>query len=136
MSSILMHRVFVYGTLKNSQPNNYLLNDSCHGVAQLIGKGITKSLYPLVVACRYNIPFLLPFEGKGKVRSNLGFFFFINKSNILVCRCEFLNFTELSKKCKKKKLILTGTSFIFFRSLVCMEPPPRRIQLNKLLQII
>lgn len=65
MSSTLMHRVFVYGTLKTSQPNNYVLQ-TCHGVAQFIGKGITKSLYPLVVACRYNIPFLLPFEGKGK----------------------------------------------------------------------
>ena len=60
-------RVFVYGTLKTGQPNNGVLSSPENGFAQLIGLGSTAEKYPLVVASRYNIPFLLNKQGIGKV---------------------------------------------------------------------
>ncbi|PAA62679.1 hypothetical protein BOX15_Mlig025012g3, partial [Macrostomum lignano] len=54
------HLVFVYGTLKRDNFNHRLLTD-----AEFIGTAVTKEPYPLVIASRYNIPFLLPYAGQG-----------------------------------------------------------------------
>ena len=60
-----MHFVFVYGTLKNGQPNHYLLENEANGVKIFCGKAKTVKKFPLVVASRYNIPFLLDCAGTG-----------------------------------------------------------------------
>lgn len=57
--------VFVYGTLKQGQPNHHLLQNSRNGEAKFIDKGQTVEKYPLVVGTRYNIPFLLNERGVG-----------------------------------------------------------------------
>ena len=61
-----LHKVFVYGTLKTGQPNNYLLKGP--GVARLVGAAKLAQRYPLVVAPSYGNPCLLAKEGDGKVR--------------------------------------------------------------------
>ncbi|GAB1611133.1 putative gamma-glutamylcyclotransferase CG2811 isoform X1 [Argonauta hians] len=62
-----LERVFVYGTLKRGQPNHIHLENAANGLAKFIGEAYTKHTYPLVVASDSNIPFMLPFEGKGKL---------------------------------------------------------------------
>ncbi|XP_012543559.1 putative gamma-glutamylcyclotransferase CG2811 isoform X2 [Monomorium pharaonis] len=54
-----LHRVFVYGTLKRGEPNHGLIKDTANGYAKFLGLGRTTVPYPLVIATKYNIPFLL-----------------------------------------------------------------------------
>ncbi|KAJ8307006.1 hypothetical protein KUTeg_015090 [Tegillarca granosa] len=65
-----MHLVFVYGTLKTGQPNNYLLDNPENGYKKYIGKGVTEEKFPLVIASQYNIPFMLPAAGNEKGQVN------------------------------------------------------------------
>lgn len=58
-------KVFVYGTLKSGQPNHFWITDSSNGSAQLQSAGTTSEKYPMVIATRYNIPFLLDLPGTG-----------------------------------------------------------------------
>lgn len=60
-----MARVFVYGTLKRGQPNHPEMINGVHGIARFQGKGLTVEKYPLVIAGKYNIPFLLNTPGIG-----------------------------------------------------------------------
>jgi len=62
-----MEPVFVYGTLKQNQPNNYHLNDTKNGSAIFRSVAVTVNKYPLVISTKYNIPFLLQNEGTGHV---------------------------------------------------------------------
>lgn len=55
----LEHLVFVYGTLKKSQPNHPVLVESKNGQAKFICIGQTLDRWPLVIASQYNIPYLL-----------------------------------------------------------------------------
>uniref|UniRef100_A0A3Q0SCL2 Gamma-glutamylaminecyclotransferase n=1 Tax=Amphilophus citrinellus TaxID=61819 RepID=A0A3Q0SCL2_AMPCI len=64
-SSVLMSRVFVYGTLKKGQPNYHRMFDSNNGKAEYLGSAFTTQKYPLVIATKYNIPFLLNIPGQG-----------------------------------------------------------------------
>jgi len=57
---------FVYGTLKRGEPNHHWLTDTTNGSATFIGTGVIQNKYPLVIASRYNIPFLVDKEGTGK----------------------------------------------------------------------
>ena len=61
------HRIFVYGTLKTGEPNKWHLNEEQNGKAKLLAAAETVSKYPLVVATKFNIPFLLAAEGTGHV---------------------------------------------------------------------
>lgn len=61
------HLVFVYGTLKTGQPNHHVMNDAKNGAATFVGKARTEKKWPLVISSKYNIPFLLPHEGRGNV---------------------------------------------------------------------
>ncbi|XP_043965661.1 gamma-glutamylaminecyclotransferase C-like [Gambusia affinis] len=61
-----MHRVFVYGSLKRSQPNYPYMTDSNNGKAEFLSTAVTVQKYPLVIATNYNIPFLLNLPGQGK----------------------------------------------------------------------
>lgn len=58
-------KVFVYGTLKNGQPNHYWMTDTKNGAALFIDKGMTQTKFPLIVATKYNIPCLLNAMGTG-----------------------------------------------------------------------
>lgn len=62
-----MEPVFVYGTLKRNQPNNYHLNEINNGSAVFRSLASTVEKYPLVISTKYNIPFLLQKEGIGNV---------------------------------------------------------------------
>ncbi|OQV14503.1 putative gamma-glutamylcyclotransferase [Hypsibius exemplaris] len=57
------HLVFVYGTLKAGEPNHDFLQPPHDAV--FIGKGATVERFPLVIASRYNIPFVLDAVGQG-----------------------------------------------------------------------
>lgn len=63
--------VFVYGTLKRSEPNHHVIDPSLHtspdttGVSKFIGTARTEGRFPLVIGTRFNIPFLLDREGIG-----------------------------------------------------------------------
>ncbi|XP_072937633.1 putative gamma-glutamylcyclotransferase CG2811 isoform X2 [Epargyreus clarus] len=61
----MAHKVFVYGTLKQHEPNHHWLTNPNHGVARFVAPGVTKTKYPLIIATRYNIPFLLFSPGNG-----------------------------------------------------------------------
>lgn len=62
---ILMARVFVYGTLKKGQPNFFRMFDSANGKAEFLASACTTQKYPLVIAGKYNVPFLLSIPGRG-----------------------------------------------------------------------
>lgn len=62
-----MESVFVYGTLKQGQPNFYHLEGTENGNALFKSVGTTVKKYPLVISTKYNIPFLLHKEGVGHV---------------------------------------------------------------------
>ncbi|XP_042369299.1 LOW QUALITY PROTEIN: gamma-glutamylaminecyclotransferase B-like [Plectropomus leopardus] len=67
-----MTRVFVYGTLKKGQPNYYRMFESVNGKAEFLASARTTQKYPLVIAGKYNIPFLLNIPGKGhRVRGEI-----------------------------------------------------------------
>ncbi|XP_062862047.1 gamma-glutamylaminecyclotransferase B-like [Trichomycterus rosablanca] len=61
----MMH-IFVYGTLKQGQPNHYRMLDAMNGKAEFLGRALTIDKYPLVIAGEYNIPFLLNLPGEGQ----------------------------------------------------------------------
>ncbi|KAK7792149.1 hypothetical protein R5R35_000416 [Gryllus longicercus] len=58
-------KVFVYGTLKQNEPNHYWILDKSEGFSRFICKAQTVEKYPLIIASRYNIPFLLDVPGQG-----------------------------------------------------------------------
>uniref|UniRef100_A0A8C9USD7 Gamma-glutamylaminecyclotransferase n=1 Tax=Spermophilus dauricus TaxID=99837 RepID=A0A8C9USD7_SPEDA len=60
-----MALVFVYGTLKQGQPNHKVLLDCANGFAAFQGRGRTAKPYPLVIAGEHNIPWLLHLPGRG-----------------------------------------------------------------------
>ncbi|XP_010219607.1 PREDICTED: gamma-glutamylaminecyclotransferase isoform X2 [Tinamus guttatus] len=60
-----MARVFVYGTLKQGQPNYGHMLNTAKGIAKFQGRGRTVERYPLVIAGKYNIPYMLNMPGTG-----------------------------------------------------------------------
>ena len=54
-----MNCVFVYGTLKQGQPNHYLLENESNGQKVFCGHAKTVKKYPMVIGSRYNIPYIL-----------------------------------------------------------------------------
>ncbi|XP_013395290.1 gamma-glutamylaminecyclotransferase-like isoform X3 [Lingula anatina] len=66
MASLTLHRVFVYGTLKRGEPNHHVMTNTENGTAKFVGEGKTTESWPLVIASKYNIPFLLHCKGKGQ----------------------------------------------------------------------
>lgn len=59
--------IFVYGTLKRNYPNNYVLQNRDNGQSKFICVGRTVELFPLIMATKYDIPFLLDKCGIGNV---------------------------------------------------------------------
>ncbi|MBN3307627.1 GGACT glutamylaminecyclotransferase, partial [Amia calva] len=60
-----MTQIFVYGTLKKGQPNYHRMLDGANGKAEFCCRAHTVESYPLVIAGKYNIPFLLNVPGTG-----------------------------------------------------------------------
>ncbi|KAM4700096.1 gamma-glutamylaminecyclotransferase isoform 1-T9 [Discoglossus pictus] len=60
-----MVNLFLYGTLKKGQPNYHIMSDGEHGKAIYKGIGKTVDKYPLVIAEKANIPFMLNIPGRG-----------------------------------------------------------------------
>ncbi|XP_029024327.1 gamma-glutamylaminecyclotransferase B-like isoform X2 [Betta splendens] len=60
-----MTRVFVYGTLKKGQPNYFRMFNGTSGTAEFLGSALTIEKFPLVIAGKYNVPFLLNIPGQG-----------------------------------------------------------------------
>ena len=58
-------KVFVYGTLKRGQPNHHWLSEPENGIQTFLGKARSANKFPLVIASRYNIPYLLDLPGTG-----------------------------------------------------------------------
>ncbi|XP_039600738.1 gamma-glutamylaminecyclotransferase-like isoform X1 [Polypterus senegalus] len=63
--NITMVLIFVYGTLKRGQPNHCEMTTAKNGKAEYQGRGHTVVKFPLVIAGKYNIPFLLNVPGSG-----------------------------------------------------------------------
>ncbi|XP_016100549.1 gamma-glutamylaminecyclotransferase C-like [Sinocyclocheilus grahami] len=61
-----MARVFVYGTLKKGQPNYFRMENTSNGQAEFLARARTVEPYPLVIATKFNIPFLLNEPGTGQ----------------------------------------------------------------------
>lgn len=57
--------MFVCGALKYGQPNHSILANSANGYAKFWCRATTTQKLPLVIATRYNIPFLLNKPGVG-----------------------------------------------------------------------
>lgn len=88
------HKVFVYGTLKGNEPNHEVFCDF-KGYYQFLAKGHTKEKYPLVIASKYNIPFLLDRANTGHVIKRLQFFVLIGFRNLCeIYRMSAAKFTK------------------------------------------
>ena len=75
----MSHKIFVYGTLKHGEPNYYVLQTGGQGLndfgdqksefqaAKFVTSAETVIKYPLVIASKFNIPFLLDRPGIGNL---------------------------------------------------------------------
>lgn len=62
--------IFVYGTLKQGLANHHLIEDTENGLCIPRGPAKTVEKYPLIIASKYNIPFLLYAPGQGYVSNS------------------------------------------------------------------
>lgn len=62
--ALAKHTVFVYGTLKQGEPNHDWFTKRKGAYCKFICTAKTKDKYPLVIGTKYNIPFLLYSPGK------------------------------------------------------------------------
>ncbi|GMT03899.1 hypothetical protein PENTCL1PPCAC_26073 [Pristionchus entomophagus] len=61
----IIHRIFVYGTLKKGQANHKVLTDS-EGTLRAFGSARSVDRFPLVIGTKLNIPFVLNAKGMGE----------------------------------------------------------------------
>ncbi|KAI9582653.1 troponin C-akin-1 protein [Glossina fuscipes] len=64
-ASSVLQKLFVCGTLKYGQPSHSILSNNANGYAKYWCRATTAEKLPLVIATRYNIPFLLNKPGIG-----------------------------------------------------------------------
>jgi gamma-glutamylaminecyclotransferase len=80
-----LHRVFVYGTLKQGEPNHHWMTDTSKGFSRFLGDGRTVKKYPLVIGTNFNIPFILDRPGHGHVRCSLPITLCVIALNVWMC---------------------------------------------------
>ncbi|GFR79186.1 gamma-glutamylaminecyclotransferase [Elysia marginata] len=80
MAGASTHFVFLYGTLKTTEPNHHVLFRRDPEGVTFVGEGQTVDLYPLIVTTPFNIPFLLDQEHTGK--KILGEIYEINETTL------------------------------------------------------
>lgn len=66
-----MYQVFVYGTLKQGEPNYHVMSGEETGVSKFVGTARLLKKYPLIVSTEFNIPFLLNNPDVGQVTLSL-----------------------------------------------------------------
>lgn len=66
-----LHKVFVYGTLKKGEPNHNWFSKQKDGFHRFICDAQTTEKFPLIIATKYNVPFLLFGPGKSKLPHNI-----------------------------------------------------------------
>lgn len=54
-----LYHVFVYGTLKKGEPNHFYFTTKTNGFAKFVCDGKTVKKFPLIIASKYNVPFLM-----------------------------------------------------------------------------
>ena len=64
-ASKALHKLFVCGALKYAQPSHSILTNPGNGYAKFWCRATTTEKLPLVIATRYNIPFLINKPGLG-----------------------------------------------------------------------
>jgi len=57
--------MFIYGTLKKGQPNHVHFEDKSLGSASYLCQATSEVAYPLIIATKFNLPFLLFAPGHG-----------------------------------------------------------------------
>ncbi|XP_041478395.1 putative gamma-glutamylcyclotransferase CG2811 [Lytechinus variegatus] len=62
---MMSNLLFLYGTVKSGQPNHSAIPVDGPGLCKCLGTGRTETKWPLVIATKYNLPFLLDCEGEG-----------------------------------------------------------------------
>lgn len=62
--TLAKHTVFVYGTLKQGEPNHNWFSKHEGAYYKFICNAQTEEKYPLIIGTKYNIPFLLYSPGK------------------------------------------------------------------------
>ncbi|KAF2900385.1 hypothetical protein ILUMI_05808 [Ignelater luminosus] len=60
-----LHNIFVYGTLKKGEPNHHWFSIEEDNYYKFLCKAQTTERFPLIIATKYNIPFLLYNPGMG-----------------------------------------------------------------------
>uniref|UniRef100_A0A1B6CKZ8 Gamma-glutamylcyclotransferase family protein n=1 Tax=Clastoptera arizonana TaxID=38151 RepID=A0A1B6CKZ8_9HEMI len=63
--SMLVHKLFVYGTMKEGEEKHYFLNDPKKGLCKFLGLGRTVVKYPMIISTERNIPILINSPGTG-----------------------------------------------------------------------
>uniref|UniRef100_A0A0L8GR56 Gamma-glutamylcyclotransferase family protein n=2 Tax=Octopus bimaculoides TaxID=37653 RepID=A0A0L8GR56_OCTBM len=123
--TVQLERVFVYGTLKRGQPNHFLIENVTNGLAKFIGDATTALRYPLVIASQYNIPFLLPFEGKGNFISGEVY----DVDGKMLTRLDELEQHPDVYKREKISVISNGNSFMSW-CYILQKPKPKLLDLE------
>lgn len=59
MSTPTLQKVFVYGTLKKGEPNHQWFSKANQGYYRFLYEAKTKEKFPLIIATKYNVPFIL-----------------------------------------------------------------------------
>ncbi|XP_018571032.1 putative gamma-glutamylcyclotransferase CG2811 isoform X2 [Anoplophora glabripennis] len=61
----ILHKVFVYGTLKRGEPNHQWFSMDQEGHYKYLYDAKTVEKFPLIIGTKYNIPFILYSPGNG-----------------------------------------------------------------------
>jgi len=109
VTNMSLHKVFVYGTLKRGEPNHHWITDMKKGFARFIGVGKTVNKYPLIIATKYNIPFVLDCPGQGHVRWQFHFKLSAFRCCFHMCWLETFVFRMLLGKCMKSMNLCYST---------------------------
>ncbi|CAM1291806.1 GGACT (predicted) [Pycnogonum litorale] len=111
--------LFVYGTLKVNEPNHGLMKDAENGNAEFVGNARSVRKFRMVIASRYNIPYLLDTGGSDGLNV-MGEIFriddkMLNKTDDLECHPHYYErFIEQYELLDGGKVIRTMNCWCYF----------------------